>query len=150
MPLDSALSSPGGYIARLDKATEQRVLCGYPTCPGQLAIIVEWDIGVRELVMEPGWRLDSHGVWKRIRWLEGRERAGFGSDSRYRRGRVLKWSDAVAGSKGVLAPAQHGIPVFSFPVKAACPRCKHVNTLLAVQLRVVTEEERAARLGHNV
>jgi hypothetical protein len=139
-----AAPRPDDYRARLDKATGLRVLCGYPTCTGELAQVRESGRDkIRELVMSPGWRPDAHGVWSRIHWLDGRERAGYGSAPRFRRGQVRNSRDAVTGRKDE-RPHQIGTFVHRFPIIAVCPRCRHRNVLEADRLQVMTEAERIA------
>ena len=84
-------------VARLDKKTGARVLCGRARCDGQLAEIwtnpqeaekdgLPVEISVDVAVFSPGWAPDSEGVWRLTR--HAARRIAKGLDPKFRRSSV--------------------------------------------------------------
>lgn len=130
------------YIARLDKKTGLRVLCGHPSC-GEIAKITE--IGnVRRLHLPSGYKPREDGVWHLGRYA--RENVKHGRPAQDRRGFVSSAAIRAARIRGerVDTKPERRSPMPDLPTKAVCPNCGHPNVLDPDQLRVTDPYQRLA------
>jgi hypothetical protein len=137
-------------LARLDRATGLQVLCGMPTCRGVLARVAVVD-DRRLLCMLDGWKHKARGHWtlnnhsvhlQKVATTEV-SRGDLAPDQLVGRGRPrnrrpidrAEERDANRAAFG-LSSDNYVIQPWPSGILADCPRCGHVNTLTAAQLRV--------------
>ncbi len=122
------------YIARLDKKTGLRVLCGHPNC-GEIAEITETG-NLRRLHLPSGYKPREDGVWDLGK--HARENVKHGRRAQDRRGYVNNAviRGALIRGERVDTKPERWSPIPELPTKAVCPICGHPNVLDPDQLRV--------------
>jgi hypothetical protein len=110
------LSNSGGVLCGRESA-DGRFHCDQP-----LAEVVRESTGsggpMRRLVALNGWAQDKRGVWQRTTQMEDRRRHGIATPREQR-------------------------AYIEFPALVRCPKCRLVQWLDAVRLRVVSPDDRA-------
>ncbi len=141
-------------LARLDKTTGLRVLCGWPTCHGELACI-QIVKGKRVLCMLDGWKHKARGHWAQNQ--HSAHRAANATDA-VRRGELAREllasrrrprlrqpipddKDTFRSVFGLNSDNHVIAPVPKVGILADCPipSCGRVNLLLGSNLDVATE-----------
>jgi hypothetical protein len=150
MPPD--FTAPATLKARLDERTGKKVLCGRPTCRGELADVNEIRnddglVKVRRLVIRPGWNFDpdartlalsSHAAQdRRYRQSRGASPHEVQGKERWRRP-FARARDREAGEKPYY-PSRLSI---RFPLIGTCPNCGFRSVLDPDELRITDPLQR--------
>ena len=120
-------------LARLDKRTRVRVLCGRMECDGQIAEIEEYPqegadlngkptiLMLRSVRMFPGWAPRRDGVWTLSHYAERRLRKGEQPKLRHTQDRRADGIDLGRVEALRASP--------DLPIEATCPGCGWRNRL---------------------